>query len=147
MRRIVYTITSLCLALVLTVVTTTTFAQNITNLPDSDIKTNVSAIDSPLKSILALEPRKFEYRTTQYNYLKLPVGTQYGFVAEEFGQVFPSLVYRKAYSYMSGKNRYLTANVNTINTEALIPVLVGALKQQQQQIDQLRAELDVLKKR
>jgi hypothetical protein len=145
MKQIVYSVKTLCIAFVLTVVTKESSAQ--TALADNDIKTSVTSIDSPLKSILALQPRTFEYKTRQFNHLNLPGGRQYGFIAEEFRQVFPGLVYKKPYSFMVGKNKYESATVNTINTDALIPVLVASIQQQQQQIDQLRAELEAVKKR
>ena len=145
MKQIVYTVKTICIALVLTVVTKESSAQQA--IADKDIKTNVSTIDSPLKSILALNPRIYEFKTGQYNHLNLPAGRQYGFMADEFRQVFPGLVYNKPYSFMVGKNQYRSATVNSINTDALIPILVASIQQQQQQIDQLRAELEAVKKR
>lgn len=117
------------------------------DLTDNMIKTNVSHISEPLKVITSLQPMTFEYNTRQYSHLKLPSGRQYGFMAEDFQQVLPGLVHKKPYSFMSGKNSYRNATVKTIDMESLVPVLIASIKEQQTQIDQLRAELEALKRR
>jgi hypothetical protein len=117
------------------------------DLSDRDIKTNITSIDNPLQRITSLDPKMFEYNTGRYSHLRLPGGTQYGFIAEEFQQVFPGMVHKKPYSYMSGKNSYRNTTVKTINLESLIPVLIASIKEQQVQIEQLRAEVDRLKNR
>lgn len=116
-------------------------------LTDNAIKTNVTPIENPLQVIKALQPMTYEYNTAEYRHLKLPTGTRYGFIAEDFQRVLPGLVYSKPYSYMSGKNATRNATVKSIDMESLIPVLIASLKEQQVQIDQLKAELELLKKR
>jgi hypothetical protein len=144
MRYILYAAKPFCMVILFIVIAPSASAQN---LADNEIKTNVTTISDPLRSILALEPRSFEYRTRQFSHLQLPPGTHYGFIAEEFRQVFPGMVYRKPYSYMAGKNSYRNATINTINMEALIPVLVASIKQQQQTIEELKVEIEALKRR
>lgn len=122
----------------------TAFSQDLT---DNTIKKNVTTIQDPLKQVIALQPRTYEYKTSEYNHLKFPGGRQFGFIAEEFQQVFPGMVYRKPYTFMSGKNSYRDATVKTIDLQALIPVLTAAIQEQQRQIDQLKAEVEALKKR
>jgi len=116
-------------------------------LKDNEIKRNAVPIQEPLRHITQLNPQKFEYNRDKYGHLQLPGGSHYGFIAEEFQQVFPSLVYRKSHSYMVGKNAYRNAQVKTINLEQLIPVLIASIKEQQMQIDVLRAEIEMLKKK
>ena len=116
------------------------------DLSDNEIKRNAVPIQEPLKQITSLNPQKFEYNTDKYDHLLLPVGSHYGFIAEEFQQVFPSLVYRKSHSWMVGKNSYKNAQVKTINLEQLIPVLIASIKEQQMQLNALRAEIEILKK-
>jgi len=134
----------LCVVLFFTVIAQQSSAQSVS---DKQIKKNVSTISEPLKSVTALEPRVFEYNTAQFSHLQLPQGAHYGFISEEFQQVFPELVGQKHYSYMQGKNLYKKAAVKTVDMEGLIPVLVASIKEQQKEIDQLRMELDELKKK
>lgn len=117
------------------------------DLSDSEIKKNAAPIQEPLKQITSLNPQKFEYNRDKYDHLELPVGSQYGFIAEEFQQVFPALVYRKSHSWMAGKNLYRNAQVKTINLEQLIPVLIASIKEQQMQLDALKAEIELLKRK
>jgi len=117
------------------------------NLSDVEIKTNITTINEPLRNIASLEPRRFEYNTGKFDHLKLPKGSQYGFITEEFQQVFPALVYKKQYSYMHGKNFFKRATIGSVDMEGLIPVLVAAVKEQQTQIEQLRSEIAELKKK
>lgn len=116
-------------------------------LTDNAIKTNVTPIENPLQVIRALQPMSFEYKTTEYRHLKLPTGTRFGFMAEDFQRVLPGLVYNKPYSYMAGKNATRNATIKSIDMESLIPVLIASLKEQQAQIDQLKAEIEVLKRK
>lgn len=125
-----------------TAITGIAFSQTIT---DSDIKKNMHAIHSPLKSILQLEPTMFEYDTHNFKHLKLRGGKHYGFMAENMQTVFPSLVKEKRISYMFGKNVYRDAKIKTIDEASLIPVLVAAFKEQQAQIEKLKSELKELK--
>lgn len=117
------------------------------DLSDNDIKKNAVPIQEPLKQITSLNPQKFEYNRSKYDHLQLPAGSHYGFIAEEFQQVFPALVYRKSHSYMVGKNAYRNAQVKTINLEQLIPVLIASIKEQQMQLDALKAEIEMLKRK
>lgn len=144
MYRLPYSIKSFFLFIILCMAGQSAFSQD---LSDKDIKKNVTAIESPLQQITSLNPKAFEYNRGQYSHLQLPGGTHYGFITEEFQQVFPGLVYKKPYTYMAGKNLYKDATVKTINLESLIPVLIASIKEQQAQINQLRGEIETLKRR
>jgi hypothetical protein len=119
-----------------------TYAQNI---PDTEIKKNISGINNPLQSIIRLEPKAFEYNKDKFKDLKLPGGRQYGFVTEEVQSVFPELVSTRSYSYMAGKNLFRTAKIKSLDTESLIPILVASIKEQQQEIEKLKIEIQALK--
>ena len=121
----------------------TSFAQQIS---DKEIKKNVVAIDNALSRLVKLEPKSFTYDNGKYNYLSLDKGKQYGFIAEDIVQTFPELVNEKSVQYMFGKNVYRTAKLKMVDGVSLIPVLVASIKEQQQQIEQLKQEIEALKK-
>lgn len=50
-----------------------------------------------------------------------------------------------AKDYPSGKNAFKTASITDVDHESLIPLLVGSVKEQQEQIEQLKQEIQVLK--
>jgi hypothetical protein len=143
MYRLVYT-KAVCLLVSLFVCASSVFSQDFS---DNEIKKNVTPINESLKQLNLLNPKTFEYNTGEYRHLDLPSGGQYGFITEEFQQVFPQLVYKKPLSFMSGKNSYKNATVKTINLQGLIPVLIASIKEQQEQITALKKEVEALKRR
>lgn len=114
-------------------------------IPDHKLKTNVSALNNSLAYVVQLQPKRFQYNTQQYQHLKLPNGGTYGFMAEEFRQVLPHLVKNQVKLYNAGKNSQATAVIPAIEMENLVPLLVGAIQEQQAMIKQLQEELAALK--
>lgn len=114
-------------------------------LPDAKIKTNVSSITNALEYITALQPKRFEYNTGAFQHLKLPAGGNYGFMAEDFKQVFPFMVKSQPKYFSTGKNMQGSAMIHHIEMEKLVPVLVGAIQEQQALIQKLQTELANLK--
>lgn len=116
-------------------------------LNDQQTKLNINSISNPVHKLTQLQPISFEYNTKQYKQLNLQTGKQYGFLAENIQAVFPELVKEKRIPYMLGKNNYKNATISTINETSLIPVLVASIIEQQQQINQLKTEIEELKNR
>lgn len=113
---------------------------------DGVVQKKVASIENPIQNLVQLEPGVFEYDQRQSKQLKLPQGKYYGFTIAEIEAVFPELVKHTTRTYMFGKNTYRTATIKTVDMESLIPVLVASVKQQQQEIEQLKKELQELKK-
>lgn len=118
---------------------------NAQKIEDNEIKKNVSAIDNSLQRLVQLEPKIFEYNKTKFKDLQLPSGKQYGFMAENLQTVFPDLVTYKSYNYSVGKNSFRTAKVKEVDVESIIPILVASIKEQQSEIEKLKAEVLELK--
>lgn len=112
---------------------------------DYKLKTNVSSINNSLEYISQLQPKRFEYNNHRYQHLKLPKGGSYGFISEEFRQVLPHLVKHEVKSYTTGKYTQREALIPTIEMEKLVPLLVGAIQEQQSMIQKLQEELAALK--
>lgn len=121
-------------------------AANAQEFADHQLKKNVTDIESPLMKLVQLEPKIFEYNTQNYKHLNLQQGRQYGFLAENMQTIFPDFVKVKSISYMFGKNVYRNAQVKTIDEASLIPVLVASIKEQQQEIEKLKNEVEKLKR-
>ena len=118
---------------------------NAQDLTDAAIKKNVAAIDSPLQKLTQLSPVSYEYDHANYKHLKFQKGRQYGFIAEEMQHIFPHLVKQKAVSYMFGKNVYRDTRIRIVNEAGLVPVLVASIKEQQSEIEKLKADVQELK--
>jgi len=108
----------------------TVFATNttISAISDARLKENVQDIDVGLGAILALKPRKFDWKEGKGKNIK---GDR-GFIAQEVEQVFPQLVDEWADPAPEGEVPYKSVR------QDLIPVLVKA-------IQELAAEVNALK--
>jgi hypothetical protein len=114
------------------------FSQHV---PDQELKKNVQPVKNALGYLQQLEPQKFEYDTGKFTRLKLPAGQQYGFLVEDVQKVLPELVSTQSQSYMAGKNTYKNTSYKDYDLESLIPILVGAIREQQAQIEELKRQL------
>jgi hypothetical protein len=100
----------------------------ISAISDARLKENVQDIDVGLGAILALKPRKFDWKDGKGKNIK---GDR-GFIAQEFEQVFPQLVDEWKDAAPEGEAPYKSVR------QDLIPVLVKA-------IQELAAEVNALK--
>ena len=100
----------------------------ISAISDARLKENVQDIDVGLGAILALKPRKFDWKSGKGKDIK---GDR-GFIAQEFEQVFPNLVDEWKDNAPEGEAPYKSVR------QDLIPVLVKA-------IQELAAEVNALK--
>jgi uncharacterized cupredoxin-like copper-binding protein len=100
----------------------------ITAISDQRLKENIQDIDVGLDAIMALKPRKFDWKAGKGKDKK---GDR-GWIAQEFEQVFPDMVDTWADPAPEGEEPYKAVNAD------LIPVLVKALQE-------LKAEFDAYK--
>ncbi|RZK35934.1 MAG: hypothetical protein EOO90_28255 [Pedobacter sp.] len=107
-------------------------------------QTNVTPITNSLSTVVKLEPVNFTYDKDWLQKLNLKPA-QSGFNVEQLTKVNPQLVVNQQLNYNEGKNNNKTVVVQKVDYEMLIPMLVGSIKEQQQQIDALKAELKLLK--
>ena len=110
---------------------------------DARYKKNLSALESPLPKIIALQPTYFYWKTEEYAQNNFPEGKQIGIIAQNLEQQFPELVYTDEEGY------------KTVDYAKLTAVLVAGMKEQQgmiealqyktTQMENLAAELEKLK--
>ena len=110
----------------------TVFATNttISAISDQRLKENVQDIDVGLGAILALKPRKFDWKTGKGKDIK---GDR-GFIAQEFETVFPQLVDEWADPAPEGEAPYKSVR------QDLIPVLVKAIQELTARVQTLEAK-------
>ena len=102
----------------------------ISSLSDARYKENVRDLDAGLDAVMALNPRKFDWKAGKGKDIK----DDRGFIAQEFEQVFPDLIDEWKDPAPEGEEPYKSVR------QDLIPVLVKA-------IQELKAELDAVKAR
>ncbi|WP_442587910.1 tail fiber domain-containing protein [Pedobacter sp. AW31-3R] len=110
-----------------------------------ELQINVSEIDGSAAKLMKLKPVTFQYDLKKYPELKLTAGKKYGFLVGEVKAEFPELVAESAKSYTSGKNNMKTLRYDEVQQDHLIPLLVAAVKEQQQEIEILKRELATMK--
>lgn len=124
-----------------------------TYLPsDKKLKNEIQSIDGALSIINQLNPTVYKYKTEEFSQMNLPEGLRYGLIADEVKQVLPGLV-KKAVQpasyenndYKKGKKISEAVEFNTVNYMELIPILIGAVKEQNQVIRELKKEIELLK--
>jgi hypothetical protein len=103
----------------------------ISAISDQRLKENVQDLDAGLDKIMALKPRKFDWKTGKGKDIK---GDR-GFIAQEFEQVFPDLIDEWKDPAPEGEEPYKSVR------QDLIPVLVKAIQELKAQNDDLRARV------
>ncbi len=99
------------------------------NCSDERLKRNITPLPHALASVMALRPVSFDWRADEFPDMQFAADRgSMGFIAQEVQRVLPSLV-------LDGVNGYLA-----ISSTELIPVLTGAIQDQQRQIDALNRE-------
>ena len=112
----------------------TVYARNatISTLSDRRLKENIVDLDVGLDKIMALQPRKFDWKDGKGSNTK----NARGFIAQELEQVFPDLIDEWRDPAPEGEEPYKSVRAD------LIPVLVKAIQEQQAIIESLKARLD-----
>jgi hypothetical protein len=106
----------------------------ITAISDQRLKENVRDLDDGLTSVMALKPRKFDWKEGKGKNIK---GDR-GFIAQEFETVFPDMIDEWKDPAPEGEEPYKAVNAN------LIPTLVKAIQEQQTLINNLTTRLNAL---
>jgi hypothetical protein len=113
-----------------------------TYLPsDEKLKTNIQPMKNSLDKIIELDVLTYNYRTSEFPELNLPMDKQYGFTAQNLESVFPELV------KLNPSKKEQPTEFKAVNYIGLIPVLTAAIQEQQEQIEKLQKRIDEIEKR
>ena len=112
------------------------------SLSDSRVKTDINDLIDGLDIVKQLQPKTFKYNEKSEFYSEETKDeVRYGFIADEVKEVAPQ--------YMQvGKGKIDGVEVDdlkTLSTTKMIPMLVKAIQEQQEQIDALQSEINLLK--
>lgn len=100
---------------------------------DKRWKTNITDLDHSLEKVTQLHGVHYEWRTDTHPEMNFSSGPQIGLIAQEVETVLPEVVSTSDAGYKS------------VDYARIVPLLIESIKEQQQQIETLRAELDAIK--
>lgn len=98
-------------------------------ISDRKFKKNIEAIEKPLETVLQLNGKKYDWRVNEFEKYNFTDRKQIGFIAQEVREVIPEIVHVDK----DGEH--------SMNYTAMIPLLVEAIKEQQNQIILLENKL------
>lgn len=131
------------------------YTGSFTSTSDGNLKKNVKDLQGSLNKVMQLKPRSYEFKTDEYDYIHLAKGKQLGFIAQEVEKVFPELVEDAPHTFQINNDKTRAGegyfeekklNIKSMNYISLVPVLTQAIQEQQAIIEQLKKEIELLKK-
>lgn len=99
---------------------------------DERLKKNIKPINNALEKILALKGVSFNWRKSEFPSRNLPTGKNLGFIAQQVEKVLPEAVSTDSDGY------------KVLDYDAISPVLVNAIKEQQANISELSQTINLL---
>ena len=102
---------------------------SIAGISDSSLKENVRDLETGLPQVLALRPRRFDWKEET----QLGEKNVAGFIAQEVEEVLPELVYD--YQYSEGVTK------KSLKMGDILPTLVKAIQELKAEVDALKAQL------
>lgn len=115
-------------------------------ISDRSLKKNTAPVINSMSYIAQLQPVSYEFNKEQFKQLDLPAGKHFGFMADDVKQVMPWAVSNHNNWFSAGKNSQRSVATAQVDLEKLVPLLVGAVKEQQAEIEKLKEEIRLLKK-
>ncbi|GAB2643911.1 hypothetical protein GCM10027035_42630 [Emticicia sediminis] len=100
---------------------------------DLRYKKNIRSLNNSLENILKINGVRYDFKKEEFPERNFSDKNQIGFIAQEIEKIFPEMVFTDEKGYKS------------VDYARLTPVLVEALKEQQQMIDQLKSNNSILK--
>jgi hypothetical protein len=108
---------------------------------DGKLKNNVSDLTDAMNIISKLKPKTYNFKQGEYAGLGFPKQKQYGLIAQELEVLLPELVSTSPMPVRTGSNgERIREDVKSVNYTALIPLLIKATQEQQQENAALKVE-------
>ena len=108
---------------------------------DAQLKSVGKPIESATQIVKKLRPKTYQYKRTNHLSMHLPAGVRYGLIAQEVEQVLPHLVKVTKHDPKMDdlkKSQGVALEFKAVNYMELIPILIAAVQEQQQLIEELK---------
>ena len=123
---------------------------------DQNLKQNIKDFPSAMSIIEQLKPKQYEFKHDGvYSKMNLPQGSHYGLIAQDVEKILPNLVKNSKFNMPSGskdgkrpdstKTENESMSFKSLNYTEFIPILIKAVQEQQQTINDQQKQIDDLK--
>jgi uncharacterized coiled-coil protein SlyX len=109
-------------------------ANSIAGTSDARFKTNISPIIKPLDKVLQLKGVTFDWNTKEFPSRAFSKKRAVGFIAQEVEKIVPEVV----------ETEITEEGYKSVQYDKIVALLVEAIKEQQQQIEELQQQVKVL---
>jgi hypothetical protein len=113
----------------------------VTQTSDARLKENVKDLSGSLHKLMGLKPKSYQFKRDSYPKMNLASGDQFGLLAQDLEAVFPQLVQETAVP-PDVQDKETTEKFKSVNYIGLIPVLIKAMQEQQEEIAALKLKLE-----
>jgi hypothetical protein len=110
------------------------WANGVTYSSDERFKQNITSIPSPLEKLLQLNGVEYEMKSKEFAKNNFAPGRQIGLLAQNVEKIIPEAVNEKD-------------GFKGVDYARLVPLLIESIKEQQQQIDQLKTKIKLLEEK
>ncbi len=124
------------------------YTGSLVNASDRKLKDNEQNLSGILPKLMRLQPKSYDFKTSDYKYMNLAEGLHFGLIAQDLEKEFPELVVDAVHPGKSNKEGdQLSEDINYkgVNSMELIPLLLQGMKEQQVMIENLQKEMKNLK--
>jgi hypothetical protein len=112
-------------------------ANSIAGSSDARFKTNITSIENPLQKVLQLRGVNFDWNKKAFPDRSFSDSRAIGFIAQEVEKVLPEIV----------QTEKTAEGYKAVQYDKVVALLVEAIKEQQKQINSLKAELKKQRKK
>jgi|GEM_PF-2544501 len=107
---------------------------SIAGLSDVVLKDSIQNISGEVLQVLAsLQPKQYVFKRDSFPYMQLPVGKQYGLIAQQIDTILPELVHTvmqpQIYDSVGGNLLMDTMRIKALNYTGLVPLLVAGVNE------------------
>lgn len=122
------------------------YTGSFSSISDIKFKKNILPMESTLDKIMKLQPKTYEFKTDEYNYMNLAGGKQYGLISQELEKVFPTLIEESMHPGPEDEkgNHRNPVSYKGVKYIEFIPILIEAMQEQQNIINAQQAKIDEL---
>ena len=117
---------------------------------DARLKSEIHPLKSGLEKVMQLKPKTYTYDRVKYDFMNLPEGEQFGFLAQEVEALLPNLTNKAFHAYDEAKSDTPEGQgfeFKVVNYIGMIPVMVSAMQEQQTIIQNQEDRISQLEKK